>query len=382
MKSTFCKYFFYKALLLLTLLFVREKLHAQIENTSLFRYKENLLSDSLQNQEGLSFNFYGNGYLKNNEYFNKITKGYTLFGYQAAPSFTYHLSSSVRINAGVYIRKDFGNSRLEEVQPVFTFEYTKNGFQFLFGTIEGSVEHNLLEPMYDFENVIQRRFEQGFQLKYENEKLNLDGWLDWQKMIYNQSPFQERFWAGLKVQYEPKKHLYIHFSGIALHQGGQINNSDKPVQTFANLSGGLKYQKDFFKSIFLKSFSMSIHGLFFNKTGDGTVPFNNGKGVYANVYAKSKWISLLISYWNGHTFYSPMGGSLFQSVSDFTHQNQNAENERSLLFVRLAKTWKLLPQCFIELRIEPYYDLMNQKMEHSEGLYITYNLNKRTASYK
>ena len=53
------------------------------------------------------------GFNKNNEYFNDITDGYTLFGYQLNPYVAYRAGEHVRLDVGVYLQQDFGNDEFD-----------------------------------------------------------------------------------------------------------------------------------------------------------------------------------------------------------------------------------------------------------------------------
>src|SRR5688572_13448681 len=64
------------------------------------------------------------GFFKNNEYFNKIADGYTLFGYHFMPSLQYYPSEKVKVEAGALLWKDFGSFKITRFQPTFTVTYT------------------------------------------------------------------------------------------------------------------------------------------------------------------------------------------------------------------------------------------------------------------
>ena len=57
------------------------------------------------------------GFTKNNEYFNKISDGYTLFGYQLNPDILFFPSENVMLRAGLFAWKDFGNTDYSRISP-------------------------------------------------------------------------------------------------------------------------------------------------------------------------------------------------------------------------------------------------------------------------
>ena len=103
----------------------------------------------------------------------------------------------MQIEAGVLGRKDFGNSAFTSVQPLFSIKIQKDSAQFLFGNLEGHLNHHLVEPLLNFERVILNRQETGLQYLKRKKNTFFDGWIDWQKMIYNGSDFKEEIFAGM-----------------------------------------------------------------------------------------------------------------------------------------------------------------------------------------
>lgn len=77
------------------------------------------------------------GFAKDNEFFDTTVEGYTLFGYQFNPYVSYNISKNVRLDAGVYVQKDFGNEEYSDLKPTFSLKIRNNNFNFIFGTLEG-----------------------------------------------------------------------------------------------------------------------------------------------------------------------------------------------------------------------------------------------------
>ena len=66
------------------------------------------------------------GFGKDNEYDNynnPIITGYTLFGYQFNPYLSYYITKNIRIDGGIYLQKDFGNSKYTTVAPTFSVKF-------------------------------------------------------------------------------------------------------------------------------------------------------------------------------------------------------------------------------------------------------------------
>ncbi|MFN8357110.1 MAG: hypothetical protein U0Y10_21830 [Spirosomataceae bacterium] len=327
-----------------------------------------------QNQQ-IRFQFYSLSFLRNTEYFNSIVKGRTLFGNLFNPKLIYQPSAHVRIEAGLYAWKDFGNSTFSQLAPTFTVKIKKDSLQFLFGTLEGSLNHRLIEPLYQFDRVITNRLENGVQLLYQKPRFYLDTWIDWQRMIYEQSPFQEEIVAGTHSYYDlvtlPSWKLSAIFQSTIKHQGGQINTGGGTISTTFNTALGLRFRWNNAADAFLKSFSSENHWVHLQSDNKALL-FRQGNGLYLNTWAHFKPFDLMLSYWNGHNYASPIGGDLYQSLSQDFNQPTYTEPNRKLLIVRLIKEWPVLPNLWMSFRFEPYFDLNNGLFEHAEGLYLVY----------
>src|SRR5690606_36878085 len=113
---------------------------AQFDN-SLFEDRK-VLYPERSNKVYLGFDFLG--FTRNNEYFNKIADGYTLFGYQFTPHLTYFPSENVRVDAGVFLHKDFGISDYYTIAPTLSVKVKRDKMEFILGNLEGSLNHRLI----------------------------------------------------------------------------------------------------------------------------------------------------------------------------------------------------------------------------------------------
>ena len=82
-----------------------------------------VLPDSAAGQLRLSVHAFT--FFKDNEYFNKIADGYTLFGTQLNPQLVYYPLKELRLEAGVFLWKDFGNPTLKQVRPTYRATWTR-----------------------------------------------------------------------------------------------------------------------------------------------------------------------------------------------------------------------------------------------------------------
>src|ERR1017187_1065087 len=129
-------------LLLVVLLSNICSLFAQ-EDNNMLRYKTPV---NVADTQRLMLAFSNLDFVRNYEYFNPIQAGFTLFGYALNPRVAYMPNKYLRLEAGIYARKDFGNENYTIVQPTFTVKASKNGFSMLIGNTEGILNHRLIEP--------------------------------------------------------------------------------------------------------------------------------------------------------------------------------------------------------------------------------------------
>lgn len=359
-----------KYLFLATFILTGQLLYAQLNNSAFNQQTAVVEADS----GWLSLGFNTLGFTKNNEYFNRIADGYTLFGYQVNPYLSYQPLPNVRIDVGVYLQKDFGINGYESIQPTYSFRYKNHGATVIFGTLDGSVSHRLIEPLYDFEKVLIDRLENGFQVVMEKDWIFFDVWADWQNMIYPGDDEQEEVTAGLSLDYKLINKvnfiMSIPIQGVVFHRGGQIDLNDNPLETRWNNALGVDLT--FPRDGTFKKFNFSGYYTFYkNVTGNSV--FEDGSGVYLNAAIETNFnVEVMASYWKGNEFQSIQGGLLYPSVSSTVKNPFYVEPERELLILRFFHRIKLADNLTISTRFEPFYDLGNSKFEFSHGFYVNY----------
>lgn len=345
---------------------------AQLPNEA-FAFRRPLVpADSQQ----LKFGLYLMGFNKNNEYFNKIADGYTLFGFQAAPYLTYQATPKLRIDAGLFARHDFGEGGLTELDPLFTIRYKQGPFNVLFGTLEGSLNHRLIEPVYSFERVFTDRLEEGLQFLVKKPRTFLDAWLSWERMIYRGSLFQEEVTGGVSFNQllleSDRWQLNLPLQGLAYHRGGQIDRNPNPLVTQVNAVAGMEMKHNWKKGL-LRSLSLQPYAVWFADFSNTIqVPFEKGFGWYVNLSAAGRHVEAMLSYWEGDGFIAPKGGALYQSVSSTFKHSDFVQKERKLLILRLFLQMPVTKGLEVSTRFEPHYDFGSQKVEFSHGMYLNY----------
>ena len=360
-------------LVLLFIPLISAELSGQLNN-SVFYLPANY---NVEKKNDIYLNLTTLGFSKNNEYFDRIADGYTLFGYQILPELVYFPAENIGISAGLFAWKDFGTNNYSKIAPTFTVDIGWKSLRFLFGTLKGNLEHQLIEPLYDFERVMTDHLENGIQAIYNKDKILIDFWVNWEKMIYEGDPEQEELSGGLVTKYRLFEHerfeFEIPFQIIGMHRGGQIDDSPLPIKTVFNftigVSGMLKFpESTFFHGIKSDNYLVVYDDLSFEKLD----AFREGYAYYLNLTLKTKLFDLMFSYWNGDKYFSNHGGDLYNSQSTTYKHPEHLEPNRELLIFRLLQDIHIIDNLYLSGRFEPYYNFVTQKFNFSHGLYINY----------
>ncbi len=364
-----------KILLILVYNFFTLLCFAQLDNQFLL----NPINKNISDTGKIGFCIFNNNYMRNTEYYNKIEVGRTLFGYQLMPSLYYQANSHIRLQGGLFLRKDFGgNNPFTYVSPIFTLKIQKQNWRLNFGTLEGTLNHRMVEPMLDIASWIENPIENGFQLKHESKKMFFDTWIHWEKFIERGAHEKELLTAGLN--YQPTLiSTATGFSftpitqGMITHRGGQIDkDSLTSFFVIANYAVGFRLMKQS-TDPYIKEFRLEPYLLFYHQN-DGTInPYKGGSAIYLNAVAKTKNMSLMFSYWNGNQFIAPRGTPIYSSVS--LDVPGYTETDRQLLFIRIFYEKPIYENLNVSLRAEPFYDINNATFDYSFSFYLTYSGN-------
>lgn len=358
-----------RVLLILVVAGFAQSSFAQLDNTV---FEDRMKIDEADSGKlFLGLNFLGFG--KNNEYFNTIIEGYTLLGYQFNPYASYHISKHIRLDGGVYLQKDFGNADFSTVAPTLSLKIQQGHFAFIFGNLESSLNHRLIEPLYDFERVLNNRLETGVQMQIMKDDLFLDLWVDWQNMIYNRDPNQERFVSGLSVNkrvINSGVKVYVPLQLMAGHRGGQINIGSPPLETLMNSAVGLEVVRE--TSGLIKSWRANGYYTYYkNLSTNNERPYKDGAGMYYNANVSTKFgLDVMATYWQGHEFQAIQGGKVYPSVSVYNPLVQRETMQ--LLILRFLYNRKLMDGFYATFRVEPYYDFGFESFQYAYGIYFQF----------
>jgi len=320
-----------------------------------------------------AFNFF-----KDNEYFNKIVDGYTLYGTQLNPQLVYYPTKDLRLEAGVFLWKDFGNPVLQQVRPTFRATWTKGKQQVILGNIRPHLHHDYIEPLFNFERAMLNPLEEGAQYRYQGARLFVEEWVDWQRQQYRFSNYQEEVAGGVSSSYRlgrdgSRWQVAVPFQFTAIHHGGQIDTLNKPLQTAFNEALGLEARRQLagatVRALRLSGYVLGFQDYSFTA---GQFPFRYGRGLYLNTTLETRYADVMLSYWQGSRFISPLGGDLYQSASRTVSNPEFLDRQRRLLLVRLLHDFRISDAAALTARVEPVFDFNARLLDYSFGIYLNF----------
>jgi len=326
--------------------------------------------------KSLSARMRSTSYFKNNEYKNDFITGASLVGIYLQPVLEYHPDAKTTISAGAYLLKYHGTDQFDRKVPVLSIQYDANEhFSMIFGTINGTVNHGLIEPVQDFENYLVNNYENGLQLMWNYPQFRSDVWLNWEQFLKPGDPFQEHFTAGTHTSfmlYDSKMFsITAPLSLLFRHMGGETDATNLPATTRMNLVQGLRLNWTLSDS-FVKSVGLAQNYAEFLEIHPGdqvTVPY--GHGSYSRFFLDTKIGSFEVGYWKATNFISPHGMPIFQSVSQ--KDPLFLLSDREMLVLKYQFERNLTDFLKFAFRFEPYYHYYTGRLDHSWSLYLIFD---------
>ena len=323
----------------------------------------------------LFFDIHASAFFDNHEYNGKFARGYTLTGSFIRPELSWQIGPKTRIRGGIYALKYSGREKLEQLTPVFSIDHRFNEFfRLTIGQIQGSVNHHYAVPIYAFNRFFHDNLEEGLQFKLDTDHFDSDIFLNWRDFIVPLDTFPEQFDVGFTGSFcvNPDARIFqvsFPWQLLATHQGGQIDNSGKPVQTFVNSAGGLQ-MKFLANNPLLKSFGLRVDLMGFHDfSPKSQARFSKGRAFYPKLFIDYSYFYFEGAYWRANRFLAPRGNPLYQSVGF----EGDTFDERELWVFRLLYNRKLSRGIILNAGFRGYYDPRFNDFEHVAGLHLVVN---------
>ena len=322
----------------------------------------------------LFFRLNNSSFVNNREFFNPYQPGYTLIGYYLRPALEYHPGRDTRIRAGMHLLQYSGIDSYSQVVPLFSFHHRFfPGFEMVFGSIYGTLNHNLIEPLFAFDRFFTHHNESGLQFLVDHDYIKADIWINWEQFIFTGDPFREEFVAGFSSIIPLKAgdgllKFEIPLQLLVNHRGGQIDASDERMQNLVNFAAGLHADLEIdhpvFNSVGFRGYLAGFRDL----SSELRYFWDNGRGIYPNLLVSTRWFDAGIGYWSGKRFVAPRGEPVFQSVSAV--DPLFAKEYREMITSKVLYNRRLVQGIDMALRFEVYYDLQAAQFDHSGGIHI------------
>ena len=113
----------------------------------------------------LNLRFESSSFFKNNEYESDFANGFTGIGVMFKPTLEYYFNKSTKLNFGAFGLKYSGLDGLSQLVPIYQIHHkVTNGFELVFGSLYGNLNHDLAEPLYRFDRYYLDNVEYGVQM--------------------------------------------------------------------------------------------------------------------------------------------------------------------------------------------------------------------------
>lgn len=326
-------------------------------------------------------------FFKNNEYKSANTAGYTLLGAFIRPQLSYYYDRKIRFSIGINLLKYSGQDNFKEITPYLSAIYSPNKTHTLiFGNLNNDRNHGLL----DYANLTEKYYtsppETGFQYILNSERLYLDTWINWEKFIEKDDPFQEEFTYGFFTKtklfkFNEYSNLYMPINGLFKHTGGEIDTSDKAVSTIYYLASGVEFKQNYEQEAIITDFSIGIHYIMFSKTlrkneNEPKITSN----FYSNSTLQTRYGNLTLGYCLFDNYFNPNGLDIFWSVSSFDPDYH--QKIRRLGIIKYSFKYNIDSEILIGGGIDNYLDINERKNNFSTSIFLVINSNFFIKKYK
>ena len=347
-------------------------LSAQNDNSMYFSNEEKSPLDSNK----LILRITDVNFLKNNEYFNPIVDGYTYLGYFIQPKLVYYPTSNTKVEAGLHLLKFSGRDDYTQVQPLFSFSYKPSkDLTFIIGTIKGTVNHKLIEPISLFDRYYENNVENGMQLLIDKKHFKTDFWLDWEKFILKTDHTKEQFTFGGSANLyltapDAKNIFFLPLQYTFAHKGGQYLGDTIPIQTVFNSATGFVFEHLFNSNFFYSVGTKNYYCTYSDLSNIHRYKYELGWGESSNIFINTKYVYLMLGYWYSEFFIAPKGEPLFGSNSI---KYNYYDTYRNLLTGKVQFKKNIAKGIDIGIRFEYYYEYSKSNFDYSYGVNLDFN---------
>ncbi len=304
-------------------------------------------------------------FIQDNEFSTPMVKGYTLPGFRLRLSVAYQATRNVSIEGGIYALRYWGTDEYPNLayRDIAYWDGTgksTKGFHLLpmlratvatdfgltvvLGTLYGGARHRLIEPMYAPELNLTADPEAGLQVMYDNPRVSVDAWVNWESFIYHGDTHQEAFVVGASGVFNYTRpsapvRVYTPASLLLQHRGGEIDTIfHNSVQTVMNASIGVGASHDFGRK-WLRTVSAEAHFLSYRQLTGELWPYDSGTACYLTASAQVGELEAHLGYFHADKFISLMGYPMFGTLASTSPQEVYGTSSTVIAGVNYAHTF-------------------------------------------
>ncbi len=278
-------------------------------------------------------------FFRDNEYSSQMTDGYSLPGAWVRPKLEYDPNKNIHLELGVhalffdgankypnYAYHDIGKWKGNQYQydahilPWFRAQAKMKGISIVLGDIYGDINHRLITPLYNKEQLMSADPEMGAQILIDHKGFDMDVWVNWQSYQFKEDTHQEAFVVGVTGRQRLNSHLNIALNILAQHRGGEqdLPELNLGVQTICNGSLGINYtsgKEPLGKIINSYGASANIIGCY--QQAGNLWPFDSGIAYHAEGNMELlKCMSVALGYFHApKDFVTLLGSPFFSTIS-------------------------------------------------------------------
>ncbi len=288
------------------------------------------------------------------------------------------LYDGMSVDAGVSLLKFWGDPLPMKVEPYLRLSYQySERFQLVLGRIREYMHYDFVAPLYSPERNLTHPNEYGLQIITHTARWQTETWINWEKFIVHNSPFQEEFALGHSQKWffdiPATQAFSLELQNIITHKGGQIDNDPNPVQSIANAAIGVNV-------LWRPLGEMQLHSRAFllayaDVSPLKKLPYIYGRGYLAQQSFAFRNLELGLQYWYGDFFITTRGDYLYQSMSTF--QQDYTEPQRSLLKTSIAHHTIIHQVLWIRSYLDVIFDTYNERQDIAFGVEAYLKLNEK-----
>jgi len=262
-------------------------------------------------------------FFRNNEFYNPLTRGYTLTGSHLRPLLVWSPAAGATVKAGAFISVWSGYGGSPVLKPVFstTFELAP-GISITVGSLDGPDVHGMFDPHYDSEKLYSDFQEEGFRFVINRGRIFSDTWIDWERFIFTGDRHREELTFGESFRYITgsrgnKFRFEFPVQLLAKHLGGDISIYNAPVETHVNIAGGARMVFGIDEPG-RRNTAIEATGFIYGAGRDPSdIDFGKGRALWLRADHTRGDLFVSGGLWFSDNFHSPNGNRIYGSISDY-----------------------------------------------------------------